>query len=282
MRPYVTLVCFLLLTGASQGAERVEEKRDPARFTSDIVELHRAGWTLGNVEEGRNYTMVDPSRTRALSFYLGFDSDEDKVVSYRREPTAVPDERRVYPRETKFFEKLETGGPVVTLIIGSCGNALELERGSAFVDEYDYYVVERTVRGKDAGAAFTRELRAGFARGAHLTGLYREKDIVVFWLDDDVYVNHTIEAQVDADDQIVAVEVRRHGNHPGAGELRSESKLSRALARDAAVTRLAFTGTGKGESTKLVLTFAPAKGRKAATRHVIDLADMVYEEESGC
>jgi hypothetical protein len=287
----VTFVFTLILAGfaianVAEAAGRAEEHRDPVRFSADMLALHQAGWTLADYAEPDDrleYTLVDATRTHAVRLVLGFDFDngdgEIAVEDYRREAAAVPDEKRVYEQEASFFESLAHGA-VARLEVDCGGYGLVLAGNEfAYLDSQSYHVVERSVRGKGAGAALTRELRGALTSGAHLAGLYQEDGVVRFHLVDDAE-SHTIETELDAAGQVVAIEVRRHPSRYAAGQLSSEPQLARALTRGQAVTRIA-TSEVEGV-TKFELTLAPRKGKKS-TRYVIDLADMVWEEEEcGC
>jgi hypothetical protein len=288
---FTLVLAGFALAGAAQAAARTEEHRDPARFSADAVALRQAGWSLAELaSEGREdgtvslrFTLVDGARAHAVRLDLEFASYGERLVDYRRESVAVPEEARVYGGQDELFEQLGHGA--VARLFDECGGyvlGFANDDAAVSVDEYAYYVVERRVAGKDAGAALAAELRGRLAAGAHLADVSQDGANVAFVVTEDGETTRVLQATVDAAGRVVAVEVRRSPGAWQSGKLASEARLARALARGQAIERVSLSdveGTGKVE-----LTFAPAKGaaRKAKPKtYVVDLADMVWEEE-GC
>ena len=287
---FTLVLAGFALAGAAHAAARTEEHRDPARFSADAVALRQAGWSLADLaREGREdgsvslrFTLVDGARERAVRLDLEFAGYGERLVDYRRESVAVPEEARVYTGQDELFAELQRGA--VVRLFDECGGyvlGLANEDAAVSVDEYAYHVVEQRVAGKDAGAALAAELRGRLAAGAHLADVSQDGASVAFVVTEDSEATRVLHATLDAAGRVVAVEVRRSPGSWQSGKLASEAKLARALARGQAIERVSVRdadGTAKVE-----LTFAPAKAKKKArpVAYVIDLADMVWEEE-GC
>ena len=92
MRLVVTFLLVLLFIAArADAAEVAPEPRDPKLFASDVVALHAAGWSFGDVvtqtDRERTLTLavvlVDAGRVRAQRFGLEVSDDGQTLVRVR-------------------------------------------------------------------------------------------------------------------------------------------------------------------------------------------------------
>jgi len=215
---------------------------------------------------------------------LTFGADGQQLTGYTRTSVPVPAERRVYEHQDALFDGLAHGA--VQYLYDECGSyVLGLVDGDADLGEWDWYVVERRVDGKQAGTVLAQELRSRLRAGARLADVHETSAGVGFVLVDDVRATSggapgettsgttVIDVHLDAVGHVVAVEVRDSPSAWSAGKLSSEGRLTRAL-RGRSVSRVSLSM--QEDSTRVRLDFTRGKG------YVLDLADLVYEDDEGC
>jgi hypothetical protein len=278
---------LLALGAVAHAAEAGDGRRDPARFTSDALALHAAGWTLADVGhddapargEGAvdaQLTLVDPARTHALRLSLEFVAYGDQLVGYTREDVAVPEERRIYDHEDTLFEGLAHGA--VQKFYDECGSpVLGLVGGDAALGEYDWHIVERRVEGDAAAAALGEELRRRLRAGAHVAEVHESEQGVAFVLVDEdadgASRTHVLEARLEATGRVLALEVSEAPSAWSSGQLSRPGRLTRGL-RGRTLSRVSLSHD-EG-ATRVRLDFTRGKGI------VIDVADIVYPDDEGC
>jgi hypothetical protein len=278
----------------ADAAEAGRERRDPALFSTDAVALHGAGWSLARVDHqddvggvagavATSLTLVDAGRTRAVQLELVFAGYGEQLAGYTRVSVAVPAERRVYEHQDALFDALAHGA--VQRLYDECGSqVLALVDGDAELGEWDWYVVERRVEGKPAGAALAHELRTRLRAGAHVADVQETPGGLGFVLvddarssgaDDDRSASSTtvIDVRLDAAGKIAAVEVRESPSSWSAGKLATEARLARAL-RGRSISRVSLSM--REDTTRIRFDFDRGKG------YVLDLADLVFEDGEGC
>jgi|GEM_PF-4101663 len=261
----------------------VGERQPGAAFARAVTGAIDRGFELAAVDavavDDRYRLDVTVAKRRvARRFTLELDRDGERPVAFRARRVDRPAERRVY-RFADDLLALVRGG-AVTSLSAECGSFFaEGPAGGSAVDPFDYYVVERSARGRAAGRLVAQAIGDRLEDGVRLAALLPSGDVpagaaraldlaFVKGGEDIVHVG------VDHNGRIVAAEVRYSpaAYDAWAATYRNAGDLRRAVRAAGAVRALEFDGRDGGEP-RLTLRL---RGGKV---FIIDATDFAADDD---
>ncbi len=184
---------------------------------------------------------------------LEFGRQGHQTVAYRRSDVAAPTERRVYRFETELLA-LARGG-AITSMQAECGSFfVEGPGGGSSVDPFDYYLVERSARGRAAQRLVAQAMGDRLEDGMRLAALLPSADVPrgATHAVDIAFIKggeDVVHIGMDASGRIVSAEVRYSpaAFDAWAGVYRDAPRLERKLRDARSVRAIDFDDRDGGE-----------------------------------